>query len=196
MVPDYEKKYLCSEMLNNVFEKKKSYLLTGSCLSCSGETHAKSFSTHSIPLQQNTFISVHSRRYSTQTLRNTNCGISNKGPAADQVIKEYKYNVVAWETEETDTTEASTECLQLRSNKSHVSLSAAPVVFYPLHITLLRISEEIRKKHISSAAVVCAYSSVTFESTESNSGIISPENIFKLEKRRNIPRTKLIQLLH
>lgn len=61
-------------------------------------------------------------------------------------------------------------------------MCACALLFYPSLPTLLKFSEELRKKDISLATTICAYVRVEFESAERNIGINGPENITKSEK--------------
>lgn len=121
---------------------------------------------------------------------------NNAVPVVERAIKDYKDRSVSWKPEERDNTDSSIGCLQHFSNTSHVSMSADSLMFYPLHITLLNFSEETRKRHISSAATVCANFPLNFECAESNGGTHSPENTTKSEKYRKITKAKLLQALN
>lgn len=68
----------------------------------------------------------------------------------------HNHNVI-WKKEEKDKVQSVVGCLQLYSEKSQTSLSAAPYAFHPLHITLLYFSKEMRRKQIVFGSSVVSY---------------------------------------
>lgn len=84
-------------------------------------------------------------------------------PAGEGIIKESMKCSVSWNFKYRDGIEFAVACLQLLSDKSHVSLNARPLVLYPLQVALLNFFEEWRRHHITSVRAVTAYLPVRFD---------------------------------
>lgn len=84
-------------------------------------------------------------------------------PAAEAIVKKSEDRNVSWKYNARDCLQSGVGCLQFSTDKSLVLLEAGSLAFYRLHVTLLKFSEEFRRKHITSGRIVCAYLSVSFQ---------------------------------
>lgn len=80
-------------------------------------------------------------------------------------------------------------CLQLYSQKSHMSLTAGAIIFYSIHLTCLSITKENRRQHISSGRTIVEYLPVRFDYVE------NCNSVFCRDLRGKRQRVKIINLI-
>lgn len=83
--------------------------------------------------------------------------------AVKHEIKRSKDLEIFWRSETSDGISYTIECLQRFSDKYNTMLSAWALRFYPLHVTLLNVSDHFCKTLIASGRTVVAYLPVSFE---------------------------------
>lgn len=90
---------------------------------------------------------------------------------------------------QTDGIASIVEGIQLYSDKSQIFLRSGSLAFYPLHITLLNVSEEFCESHIVKSKTVFAYLPVTFEASHTGN---SSGNFLQYKHNSNINFLKTI----
>lgn len=83
--------------------------------------------------------------------------------AARKHIMNISERSVYWKARQRDGVESANDCLQLLSNKSHTSVRAGPLAFYPLSINWPNVTEEARRSHVSSNISFCSNVSERFD---------------------------------
>lgn len=86
--------------------------------------------------------------------------------AFEAVEKETKYShkkKVFWSDGKEGIINSAAGLIQIFTNKSHVLLNVDSIVICRLHVNLLYVSEEARRRHTSQRGSITAYLSVSFE---------------------------------
>lgn len=99
------------------------------------------------------------------------------------------------ESREKDGRQSPIGCIQLFSEKSHISLRAGAMVLQPIHVTQLKFSEKMRKRYIASATV-CAYLLVEFHEAENSAKNLCDDVRTKQSRICSTAQLRVPQKLH
>lgn len=113
----------------------------------------------------------------------------------ERFVNESSSRKISWKSRKRDDIESAIGCLQLFSDKSHVSMSAGSFMFYLMHITLLKILEEMRRKHISSGRTVRAGLPVRFDFGNDSTDFHDVSNESQTNRDSSASRTQMLSAI-